>query len=149
MTTGARNTKDAADEREFIDFVQSTERTDEQIRRKIDSMNVSADAKALLNNLLSASTKVGEVALRIGRKILDFVLTAVQTFPQLTFAALLGLVFAALFAMIPILGTLLSAIVTPLALALGIGLGVKAEIDSGDLHERIKQFASTFAPLKS
>ena len=134
---------------EFIKFVQETERTDEQIRRRIDALNVSADAKALLNDLLNMSTKIGEFTLRIGRKILDFVLSTIQTFPQLSFAVLVSLVLAALFALIPFIGPLLSPILTPLALALGISWGALKECAAPDLSERVSKFAAAFAPLKA
>ena len=108
---------------ELIAFVNVTERNDGQILRRIDSLNLSADAKALLADLLKLATKVGETALRIGRKILDFVLSLIQHFPNLAFAVVLAAVLAALFAMVPLLGGLLSPILTPLALALGVSWG--------------------------
>ncbi len=131
---------------DLITFVNSTERSDAQILRRIDSLSLSADAKALLADLLKLGTEVGNVILRIGRKVLDFVLSLIQQFPNLAFAVVLAAVFAALLSMVPVLGGLLSPILTPLALALGVSWGTLKEIEAGDLGNRVKEFASQFAP---
>lgn len=129
----------------LISFVNATERTDSQILKRIDSLSLSADAKALLADLLKLATKVGETAMRIGRKILDFVLSLMRQFPQLAFAVVLAAVLAALLSTVPLLGGLLSPILTPLALALGVAWGAQKEYETGDLGERVKEFAGRFA----
>jgi len=130
---------------DLIAFVNSAERSDAQILRRIDSLSLSADVKALLADLLKLGTEVGNVVLRIGRKVLDFVLSLIQQFPNLAFAVIFAAVLAALFSMVPVLGGLLSPILTPLALALGVGWGTLKEFETGDLGDRVKVFASHFA----
>lgn len=132
---------------DLITFVNSTERSDAQILRRIDSLSLSADAKALLADLLKLGTEVGNAVLRIGRKVLDFVLSLIQQFPELGFAVVLAAVLAALFSMVPLLGGLLSPVLTPLALALGVTWGALKEYETGDLAERVKEFAARFAPV--
>lgn len=131
----------------LITFVNSTERSDAQILRRIDSLSLSADAKALLADLLKFGTEVGNAVLRIGRKVLDFVLSLIQQFPHLGFAVILAVVMAALLSMVPLLGVLLSPVITPLALVLGVSWGVLKEYESGDLADRVKEFAARFAPI--
>ncbi len=130
---------------ELISFVNSTERSDAQILGRIDSLNLSADAKALLSDLLKFGVEVGSTVLRIGRKVLDFVLSLIQQFPKLGFAVILAAVLAALLSMVPLLGGLLSPVLTPLALALGVSWGALKEYESGDFADRVKEFAARFA----
>jgi hypothetical protein len=131
----------------LIAFVNSSERSDAQILRRIDSLSLSADTKALLADLLKFGTTVGNAFLRIGRKVLDFTLSLIQQFPALAFAVILAAVFAALLSMVPVLGGLLSPILTPLALALGVSWGAVKEYESADLADRVKEFAARFAQV--
>jgi len=131
---------------DLITFVNSIERSDAQILRRIDSLSLSADAKALLADLLKFGTEVGNTVLRIGRKVLDFVLSLIQQFPELGFAVVLAAVLAALLSIVPVLGGLLSPVLTPLALALGVSWGAVKEFETGDLADRVKEFAARFAP---
>ena len=132
---------------DLITFVNSTERSDAQILRRIDSLSLSADAKALLADLLKLGTEVGNAVLRIGRKVLDFVLSLIQHFPTLGFAVVLAAVVAALLSMVPVLGGLLSPLLAPLALALGVSWGAMKEYETGDLADRVKEFAARFTPV--
>jgi hypothetical protein len=132
---------------DLIAFINSTERSDAQILRRIDSLSLSADAKALLADLLKFGTEVGNTVLRVGRKVLDFVLSLIQQFPHLGFAVVLSVVMAALLSMVPLLGTLLSPVITPLALVMGVTWGVLKEIETGDLADRVREFAARFAPI--
>lgn len=99
-----------------------------------------------LADLLKFGAEVGNAVLRIGRKILDFVLSLIQQFPKLAFAVILAAVLAALLSMVPLLGGLLSPVLTPLALALGVSWGALKEYETGDLADRVKEFAARFAP---
>ena len=134
---------------ELAEHVNLTTQTDSQLRREIESLPVSADGKALLADLLKITTRVGDVVLKIGRKILDFVLNLVRQFPHLGFAAVLALVVGALVSMVPIVGAALSAILTPLGLALGVAWGSYMELSSDDLGERIKAFVDGFSGFAS
>jgi len=126
-------------------FVNNTAHSDRQILQRIESLNVSADAKALLAELLKVATMVGDHLLRIGRKIIDFVLMLLKQFPLLSFAAIIATVVAALLGALPLLGGPLSSVLTPLALALGVTWGAKLETESPDLAERVREFAAAFS----
>ena len=133
--------------RELQVFVNNTERTDAQILRRIESLDVSADVKALLSDLLRLATQVGEAVLRVGRKILDFVLTMIRQFPALSFAVVIAAVLTLLVSMVPLLGGILASILGPLLIALGVAGGAALEIQTGDLRERVARFAARFQPL--
>ena len=133
--------------RELHAFVNTTERTDAQILRRIESLAVSADVKALLGDLLRVATQVGEAVLRVGRKILDFVLTMIRQFPALSFAVFIAAVLTLLVSMVPFIGGALASILGPLLMALGVAGGAALEIQTGDLRERVARFAAGFQPL--
>lgn len=137
----------AAGLEQFADFVNSTERTDSQLLKRIESLDASADVKALLADLLRMTSKVGDKLLRIGRKIVDFVLTLAKQFPLLTFATLIALVIGGLLSMVPVLGGLLGPVLTPLAVALGVVWGAQQEAASADLADRVREFASSFSAV--
>jgi hypothetical protein len=132
---------------EVVMFINTTERSDAQILRQIESLSVSADAKALLADLLKLATRVGQSVLRVGRKVIDFVLSLVRAFPHMGFAALVAVVATALIAMVPFIGMALASVLGPLALALGIVLGGVMEFQSPDLEARVRDFATRFSGL--
>lgn len=132
---------------EVVTFINTTEHNDAQILRKIESLSVSADAKALLADLLKLATRVGQSVLRVGRKIIDFVLSLVRAFPQMGFAAIVAVVVSALIAMVPFIGLALASVLGPLALALGIVVGGALELQSPDLESRVRDFVAGFSGL--
>ena len=144
MTAREGNHPDQQSVAELVSFINDTSQSDSQILRRIESLPASADAKALLADLLKLTTRVGNALVRMGRKILDFVLLLLKQFPHLGFATLLALVIGSLLAMVPVLGTL-----TPLAVALGVTWGTVAELRSDDLDARVREFSNHFSGLAS
>ena len=132
---------------ELVTFINTTEHSDAQILRQIESLSVSADAKALLADLLNLATRVGQSVLRVGRKIIDFVLSMVRAFPHMGFAAIVAMVVTALIAMVPFIGLALASVLGPLALALGIVVGGAVEFQSPDFEARVRDFAAGFSGL--
>ena len=90
---------------------------------------------------------MGQSVLRVGRKIIDFVLSMVRAFPHMGFAAIVAVVVTALIAMVPFIGLALASVVGPLALALGIVVGGAVEFQSPDLEARVRNFAARFSGL--
>ena len=110
--------------------------SDEEIIRRIRSMNMSAKDKGLLRTLMDSTMEVRGKLVHIGKKLLDICLIALEylleqypaTMAGLLLGALLGLVFSA----IPILGWVLGPLVGPV-LTLGIG-SVGLLQDLGAMH---------------
>lgn len=142
MTDGTNGNLRGQSAAELVSFVNDSSLSDSQILARIEALPVSADAKALLADLLKLTTHVGDALVRTGRKILDFVLLLLKKFPHLGFATLLSLVIGSLLAMVPVLGAL-----APLAVALGVTWGTVVELQSDDLGTRIREFSSHFAGL--
>ena len=147
MASAAKASRSKAPVTELQEFVNSSSQTDRQIVRGIESLPISADAKALLADLLKITTRVGDVLLHIGRKILDFVLNLLRLFPHIGFAALIALVVGALMSMVPVVGAVLSAVLTPLGLALGIAWGASIDLGTDDLGDRVRNFVDGFSAL--
>lgn len=76
--------------REFIDRMVNFDLSEDDVRKRIDRLAVSADVKSLLYSLAKASIAIGAQVVRIGRKVIDYVCMLVKEFPKVTFFALLG-----------------------------------------------------------
>lgn len=140
----------------FFSFVNGIELSDEDIRSKIDCMNVSADTKALLYSFSKATIRAGNAILKIGRKIIDIIFTFVRNFPNIAFGVIFGLVVGALVASIPLIGLILGPIATPIAILLGIVLIGRKDWENVDMGERmepiltqIETILDLFAPLRA
>lgn len=83
------------------------------LERKVDNLAIPADVKVSLASFTSATVKIGNAVLNIGRRVLEIVLDLVKRYPKFTFAVVLYLVGKLLVtvvpALIPMLGPLLPA----------------------------------------
>lgn len=134
-------------EAKFIERMINFELTEQDLRRRIDRLTVSADVKSLLYALARASITVGKQVVRIGRKVIEFVCTLLKEFPKVAFFALLGAIAGFLVASIPIIGIVLGPILTPIAIAVGGALGALEDIRDQALKRKIAEFHAQFAPL--
>ena len=133
--------------REFIDRMVNFDLSEDDIRKRIDRLAVSADVKSLLYSLAKASIAIGAQVVRIGRKVIDYVCMLVKEFPKVTFFALLGAIAGFLVATIPILGVVLGPIVTPIAIAVGAAFGVLEDIRDQALKRKITEVHAQCPPL--
>lgn len=86
----------------------------DQLARRLDGLGVSADTKALLNSLSTTVMRVGEVVIKIGRRILDSVFNILSAYPNTTFGAVFGAIAGFLISCIPFIGVLLGPLVFPI-----------------------------------
>lgn len=107
------------------------------LRDRIDRLSVSADAKALLNDLLEMAIDVGGRVIDAGRRILAFVFDLVERFPNTTFGVVVALVVSTLIASIPLLGLVLGPLLSPLMLAFGLAAGAIADLKDAPLRARV------------
>ena len=98
--------------------------TDAEMIARIRSLDISAQDKGLLRALMDAKTVIGGVMVRIGKKVLDLCLSALNilmaNFPATMAGLLLGALLGIVFSAIPVLGWFLGPMVGPI-LMLGIG----------------------------
>lgn len=120
-----------------------------ELRRIIDNLDIPAEAKALLTELLDFSIKVGTVVLEVGKIIIEVVKALAKNFPNITAGLIIGVTLSVLVSCIPILGPLLGWICTPLFLIVGLGAGVLKEYENTDLGKALKDVVDTiFSGLK-
>lgn len=115
------------------------------LRDRIDRLSVSADAKALLNDLLEIALDVGGRVIDAGRRILAFIFDLVERFPNTTFGVIVALVVSTLIASIPLLGLALGPLLSPSFLAFGLAAGAIADIKDAPLRARVNALERHFA----
>ena len=121
--------------------------TKHQLLERIDSLPISADAKALLHDLVSVSVEVGGRLIAVGRRIVAFVFDMVRDFPNTTFGLIVAFVISALIASVPIIGPILSAFLAPLLVAFGLAKGALADLQHRQITGRVKALESEFAAV--
>lgn len=112
---------------------------------RIDRLSVSADAKALLNDLLELAIDVGGRVIDAGRRILAFIFDLVERFPNTAFGVIVALVVSTLIASIPLLGLVLGPLLSPLLLAFGLAAGAIADLKDAPLRARVGVLERHFA----
>ncbi len=146
--TGEAFEAEASDiDSEFIDSLLNIDMSDESLKRFIDNLEWSADAKSSLYSFSKATIVVGNQIIKIGRKILDFVCLIYKEFPLVTFGTICGALIGLLISAIPILGIVLGPIFTPIAMALGLIVGTVAETGNKLLDSKIHEIVASFQPL--
>lgn len=131
----------------FFESMRNVEMSDEAIKRMIDNLGVSADAKSLLYTVSKVTIKVGEFIVNIGRKILDVVCYTFREFPKTTFMSVFGGIVGMLISSIPFLGIILGPLVTPILVALGMVAGLTLDFQDKLLENKILRRVAEFAPL--
>ena len=120
------------------------------IKDRIDNLDISSDAKFMLNSFVDKTIEVvvgtRKIVIWIGRKILEVVVFVGRHFPNATFGMVLGAVIGILIASIPIIGWLLGGI-APILAILGLSLGAIEDLKqalAGDprVREVFRQFDS-------
>ena len=115
----------------------------------IERTNLSADMKALLADLAKITVKVGKAVVAIGRSVIQFVFELVKAFPNITLGVLIALVLTTIVGALPLIGAILTPILTPLLLAVGIGKGALADMAKGDLGEKISNLTKDFKVVEN
>ena len=103
----------------------------------IQNLSLPAEAKALLLKIKDFSIQVGEVALEIGKKILELIIYFVKKYPSTTIGLLVGSFLGMLLSSIPILGWALGWLLMPLCTALGLALGFWKDFSEKELKVTI------------
>jgi hypothetical protein len=122
--------------------------SDSKLQSYIDNLDLPADAKALIASILKTAVRVGEMVIRIGKKIVEIVLMIASKFPNATFGLVFGLIVGALVASIPLIGGLLGAFVLPIAAAFGLATGYVNDVRDQSLAKKVAEASAMFQPLK-
>ena len=127
---------------------KSKGRPKRELNRMIDNLAISADAKVLIKSIMDAVIKVGDVVLRIGKRIVEIVFDIVKRFPNVTFGLVLGVIFSVLIASIPIIGAILAPLLAPVLIAFGLGAGFMKDMRGSPIVQAVKDETSSLEPLK-
>lgn len=114
----------------------------------IERTDLSADLKAILCDLARITIRVAGKVIAIGRKILAFALDLIRAFPAMAMGAIVALVLSSLIDAIPIVGNkAVMAILAPLLLAIGVGIGALQDMASPGFSERVATLVDSFRVL--
>jgi hypothetical protein len=119
--------------------------TKARIRARIENLDVSADAKAILFDFIDTVVAVGGKVLAVGRQILAFIFDLCERFPNTAFGLIIATVISTLIAAIPGLGPYLAPILAPLLLALGLAGGAVADLKDAVIRSRILRLEQYYA----
>lgn len=114
------------------------------IQRRIDSLDVSADLKALLSSLVGKTMEIAGQIIDVGGRILTFTFDLAKAYPGTAFGVLAALVLSYLVGSIPMLGAVLSPVLAPMLLIIGIGLGALNDMTDGPMRRELSTLGKQF-----
>jgi hypothetical protein len=132
----------------ILDFFK-IDLSDEALKRKINNLNISADAKSMLFSIAKGTVLIGQKILQIGKKILDVIFKIIADFPNMTAGAIICIVLSMLISSIPFIGFIFGPLLGPLLIAFGITIGAKEDLKNADLQRRITKTMADFEMLKT
>jgi len=138
----------ATESEDEIRDLLSFDLSEESLKKRIDALAISADAKSVLFTIAKTTIRVGSTVLRIGRKILDIVTSILADFPMATTGTIFGAVFGYLVASVPIIGFLFGPFIGALAIAFGFAAGAMQDLGNIALERRIRSSLVPFETLK-
>ena len=146
--TGEKFETDADDvNEEFVESMSEFDMADDEIKRFIDNLNISADVKSLLYSFTKATIRVGNYIIKIGRKIIDYVCSAFREYPNAGFGLIFGAIVGFLVSSIPVIGVVLGSTFIKVAAALGLIVGLKEDIKDKALARKVAEINASFSPL--
>lgn len=137
----------AESEDEIRDLL-SFDLSEEALKKRIDALPISADAKSLLFTLAKTTIRVGSMVVKIGRKVLDIVAAILAEFPMASTGTIFGAVFGYLVTSVPIIGFVLGPFIGALAIALGFAVGAIQDLANKALEHRIRSSVVSIEALK-
>jgi hypothetical protein len=148
--TGETYQVDATEiDKQYLESMSVFEMADKEVKKIIDNLDISADAKSLLYSFSNATIKAGEYIVKIGRKIIDYICRILKEFPNATFGLVFGAVAGFLVSTIPILGVVLGAVLGPLLMAFGLVGGLAEDLKDKALERKISEINKKFTPLRA
>lgn len=134
---------------DLLKLLADFEMSEEGIKRIIDGLDISADAKSLLFKFSKATITAGQHVIKLGRKIIDIVCAVYKEYPSATFGVIFGAIAGFLVSSIPMIGAVLGPIFTPIAIAIGLVAGLMEDLKNEGLKRKIAEVNASFAPLKT
>jgi len=139
----------AAEKEDEIRDLLSFDLSEDALKKRLNALAISADAKSMLFTIAKTTIKVGSMVLKIGRKILDIVTAILGEFPMASTGTVFGAIFGYLVTSVPIIGLIFGPFVGTLAIAFGFASGAMQDLGNRALERRIKSSVASFDSLKS
>jgi hypothetical protein len=118
-----------------------------ELTRRLDQLDIPADGKVALAQLVEQTIVIGDRTLQVGRRILAFAFECLRQFPYMTFCSIVAIAISTILGGVPVLGWLLQHFVGPLVLAGGVYIGAKFELDDGAMRDRFDALADEFKAI--
>jgi hypothetical protein len=134
---------------DFIDQMSEFEMSEAGIKKLIDNLDISADAKSILHRISTVTIRAGTFILKVGRKIIDYVCSVLKNFPSASFGMVFGAIIGVLISSIPIIGVVLGPVATPILIALGLIKGLREDIKDLNLARKITEINAKFSALNT
>ncbi|WP_289042251.1 hypothetical protein [uncultured Aliiroseovarius sp.] len=138
----------AAESEDEIRDLLSFDLSEDSLKKRIDALAISADAKSVLFTIAKTTIRVGSMVLKIGRKVLDIVTNILAEFPMASTGMIFGAVFGFLVTSVPVIGLVFGPFVATLAIAFGFASGAMQDLGNKALERRIKSSVASFETLK-
>lgn len=128
---------------------ETTLPTRRELHAQLERLDMSADAKVAIAEVIDVTSVAGDRVIETGRRIVAFAFEVLRQFPNISFLTIVAVILNALIASVPLLGPLLSALLGPLLLIGGLAVGTLLELRDGYMRERVdfltRQFQAIFA----
>ncbi len=118
-----------------------------ELTARIERLAVSADAKALLAQLLATTAQIGGRIVEVGRQIVHFAFETLKRFPNAAFGVIVGVAMSMLVGSVPVLGLILGPLLGPLLVAFGLGMGAIADMRDGAIGARVRLLEAEFRAM--
>ena len=136
----------AESENEIRDLL-SFDLSEDSLKKRLDALAISADAKSVLFTIAKITIRVGSMVLKIGRKVLDIVTSIIAEFPMASTGMIFGAIFGFLVTSVPVIGLVFGPFVATLAIAFGFAAGAMQDLGNKALERRIKSSVASFETL--
>lgn len=122
--------------------------SENQLDAFLDQLKQSKATQAMLTELKKVTVLAEGQTIQLGRRVIEIAVALQQQFPCATFGVIVGLVVSILVTAIPILGTVISGVVTPVAVIVGLAVGAGFDIRDKALYKKITEATAIFDPLR-
>jgi len=123
--------------------------SEESLKKRIDALAISSDAKSVLFTIAKTTIRVGSLVVKIGRKVLDIITELLAEFPMASTGTIFGAIFGYLVSSVPIIGFVFGPFIGALAIAFGFAVGAMQDISNKALEHRVMSAVVSFDALKA
>jgi hypothetical protein len=122
----------------------------DKILKSIEDLDTTPETKSFLESVLNYTINAGGTIIKVGKKVVEIILSIHKHFPKALLGAVIGLVIGSIISKIPLLGWVLSWVLTPLATVAGAMIGAKKDIADKNLLDKVEsKIDSVFAGIKT